>query len=60
MIGNHGGGGIMKFLPYQIVAVIGSLLLMASGLMRYFHSGSPKELFIGILYFLANLLIFCL
>jgi hypothetical protein len=28
--------------------------------LRFLHSGSPKELFIGILYFLANLIIFCM
>jgi hypothetical protein len=50
----------MKIVPYQIVAVSGSLLLMVSGLMRFSHSGSPKELLIGALYFLANILIFCL
>jgi len=50
----------MKISPYQIIAVLGSLLLMASGLLRFSASGSIKELFIGILYFFANLLIFCL
>ena len=50
----------MKMAPYQIVAVLGSLLLMSSGLLRFFSSGNPKELLIGILYFLANILIFCL
>ena len=50
----------MKIIPYQIVAVAGSLLLMVSGLLRFFHSGNPKELLIGILYFFANLMIFCL
>jgi hypothetical protein len=49
----------MKFQLYQIVAVLGSTLLLSSGAIRYFQSGSPKELFIGILYFLANILIFC-
>ncbi|MDD3905051.1 MAG: hypothetical protein PHS46_00795 [Candidatus Omnitrophica bacterium] len=50
----------MKLAMYQVVAVLGSALLMVSGLLRYTHSGSPKELFIAILYFLANILIFCL
>jgi len=49
----------MKIHAYQIVAVIGSLLLVTSGLMRFSGSGSSKELIIGILYFLANVLIFC-
>ncbi|MCX5716203.1 MAG: hypothetical protein NTV07_05025 [Candidatus Omnitrophica bacterium] len=49
----------MKMLPYQIIAVLGSLLLMVSGLLRFFSSGNPKELVIGILYFFANLMIFC-
>lgn len=50
----------MKILPYQIAAVSGSLLLAISGLMRFFHSGNPKELLIGILYLIANIIIFCL
>ncbi len=50
----------MNIQAYQIAAVSGSTLLMASGVLRYLHSGSPKELLIGVLYFLANLLIFCL
>ena len=50
----------MKIATYQIVAVLGSFLLMASGLMRFFKSGSPKELFIGVLYLIANIIIFCL
>lgn len=50
----------MKIAPYQVVAVLGSLLLMVSGLLRFFGSGSPKELAIGVLYFFANLIIFCL
>lgn len=49
----------MKFSPYQIVAVLGSSLLMLSGLLRFFSSGNPKELAIGVLYFFANLIIFC-
>ncbi len=49
----------MKIQAYQIVAILGSLLLMAAGLLRMAHSGNPKELFIGILYFAANILIFC-
>jgi len=50
----------MKVSAYQIVAVLGSTLLMLSGLLRFFQLGSLKELFIGVLYFIANLLIFCL
>ncbi len=49
----------MKFSPYQIIAVIGSALLMVSGLLRFSSTGSPKELMIGVLYFFANLIIFC-
>jgi hypothetical protein len=49
----------MKISAYQVAAVAGSTLLMLSGLLRYSQSGSPKELAIGALYFLANLLIFC-
>ncbi|MBP7055449.1 MAG: hypothetical protein KBB52_01155 [Candidatus Omnitrophica bacterium] len=50
----------MKISPYQIVAISGSFLLVLSGLMRFFHSGSPKELAVGVLYFIANIIIFCL
>lgn len=50
----------MKIALYQIVAVVGSTLLMVSGLLRFLSSGSPKELFIAILYFLANIIIFCM
>jgi len=50
----------MKIQLYQVVAVVGSLLLMVSGLLRFSHSGSPKELVIGVLYLCANILIFCL
>ena len=50
----------MKMNSYQILAVAGSLLLLASGGLRFFHSGSPKELLIGALYFMANLIIFCM
>lgn len=49
----------MKLQAYQIVAVAGSLLLMAAGFLRLAHSGNAKELFIAILYFFANILIFC-
>jgi hypothetical protein len=49
----------MKIQLYQIVAVLGSLLLMAAGLLRLTHSGNPKELVIAILYFFANIFIFC-
>ena len=50
----------MKIAMYQVLAVVGSALLMCSGLLRYVRSGSPKELFIAILYFAANVIIFCL
>ena len=50
----------MRISAYQIAAIAGSTLLMISGLLRYFHTGSPKELAIGMLYFLANLVIFCI
>ena len=49
----------MKISMYQVVASIGSLLLMVSGLLRFLDSGSPKELFISVLYFMANIIIFC-
>ena len=49
----------MRISPYQVVAVLGSSLLMLSGLLRFFSSGNPKELMIGALYFFANLIIFC-
>jgi len=44
---------------YQIIAVLGSSLLLCSGAIRYFGSGNPKELIIGVLYFIANIMIFC-
>jgi hypothetical protein len=50
----------MKIALYQIVAVVGSALLMVSGLLRFFVSGSPKEMLIAVLYFMANLIIFCM
>lgn len=50
----------MKISAYQVVAILGSLLLLVSGLLRLAHSGNPKELLIGVLYFFANLIIFCL
>ena len=50
----------MKLQAYQIAAVAGSSILMLSGFLRFQQSGSPKELLIAGLYFLANLLIFCL
>jgi len=53
-------GGQMKIQAYQVVAILGSLMLMAAGFLRLAHSGSPKELLIAVLYFFANLLIFCL
>jgi hypothetical protein len=49
----------MKLVSYQVIAILGSALLVSSGLMRFFQSGSFKELFIGLLYFIANILIFC-
>ncbi|MFA6349971.1 MAG: hypothetical protein WCY12_03485 [Candidatus Omnitrophota bacterium] len=49
----------MKLSMYQIAAVAGSLLLMVSGALRFSHSGNPKELMISVLYFFANLIIFC-
>lgn len=49
----------MKLQLYQIVAVVGSLLLLTSGILRFSHSGSPKEIIIGTLYFIANIFIFC-
>ena len=50
----------MKIAMYQVLAVAGSALLMGSGLLKYLNSGSPKELFIAIFYFAANVIIFCL
>ena len=50
----------MRISAYQTAAIAGSTLMMISGLLRYFHTGSPKELAIGMLYFLANLVIFCI
>ncbi|HPM43136.1 MAG TPA: hypothetical protein PLV52_04840 [Candidatus Omnitrophota bacterium] len=50
----------MKVMPHQIAALVGSALLMLSGMLRFFHSGSPKELAVGVLYFIANIIIFCL
>ena len=52
-------GVAMKLSLYQALAIAGSSFLMASGLLRFFKSGSPKELLIGILYFIANIIIFC-
>ena len=49
----------MKIALYQAVAVAGSSLLMLSGFLRFVRSGSPKELLIAILYFAANIIIFC-
>jgi hypothetical protein len=49
----------MKFSAYQVLAVLGSVLLMGSGILRFSHSGSPKELIIGFLYLVANIIIFC-
>ena len=50
---------MIKISPYQIVAILGSLLLVVSGIMRFGQSGNPKELLIGLLYFIANIIIFC-
>ncbi|MDD5422657.1 MAG: hypothetical protein WC592_00570 [Candidatus Omnitrophota bacterium] len=50
---------MIKFSPYQVVAALGSLLLVVSGIMRFSQSGSPKEILIGLLYFAANIIIFC-
>lgn len=50
----------MKIQPYQAAAVVGSAILMLSGFLRFQSSGSPKELAIAALYFLANVIIFCL
>ncbi len=55
-----GNSDMNKLAPYQLAAVAGSLLLLTSGVLRFFQSGSPKELLIGALYFAANLLIFCM
>lgn len=49
----------MRLQAYQAAAVIGSSLLMLSGFLRFQQSGSPKEIVISGLYFLANVLIFC-
>lgn len=49
----------IKLNLYQITAILGSTLLMVSGAMRFSQSGSPKELFISVLYFVANIIIFC-
>lgn len=51
---------MIKVAAYQFIAVLGSALLMVSGLLRFMRFGSPKELLIAILYFLANIIIFCL
>ncbi len=51
---------MVKLSFYLFLAVLGSSLLMFSGLLRYFHTGSLKEVFIGLLYLIANILIFCL
>jgi hypothetical protein len=50
----------VKISAYQVTAVLGSALLMVSGYLRFLRLGSPKELVIGVLYFAANLFIFCL
>jgi len=50
---------MIKISPYQIVAILGALLLVVSGIMRFTQSGNPKELLIGLLYFFANIIIFC-
>lgn len=50
---------MVKLAYYQLIAVLGSSLLIVSGLMRFLQTGSVKELFVGILYFIANIIIFC-
>jgi len=60
IIRNLKTGEGMKVMPHQIAALVGSALLMLSGMLRFFHSGSPKELAVGVLYFIANIIIFCL
>ncbi len=50
----------MEIQLYQVVAVVGSLLLFAAGALRFSYSGSPKEMIIAALYLAANILIFCL
>ncbi len=49
----------MKFNAYQVLAVLGSTLLMSSGAVRYMQSGSPKELIISVMYLIANICVFC-
>lgn len=51
---------MFKLSFYQVLAILGSSLLMISGLVRFFHTGSFKEVIIGTLYFIANIFIFCL
>lgn len=51
---------MIKLASYQILALLGSSLLVASGVMRFIQTASLKELFVGILYFIANIIIFCL
>lgn len=50
----------MQLRAYQVAAIAGSSILLLSGFLRFQQSGSPKEFVISALYFLANLLIFCL
>ncbi|MFA5839165.1 MAG: hypothetical protein WC890_00750 [Candidatus Margulisiibacteriota bacterium] len=49
----------MKLNAYQVLAVLGSTILLSSGVVRYMHSGSPKELIISVMYFIANICVFC-
>ncbi|MFA5311364.1 MAG: hypothetical protein WC355_03515 [Candidatus Omnitrophota bacterium] len=51
---------MIKLATYQILALLGSSLLVASGVMRFIQTSSLKELFVGVLYFIANIIIFCL
>ena len=59
MKNKEGVSKMTKLNSYQIVAILGSLLLVVSGVMRFSQYGNPKEIFIGLLYFVANIIIFC-
>lgn len=50
---------MIKLAFYQILAILGSSFLIASGITRFSQTGSLKELFVGVLYFAANIIIFC-
>lgn len=47
---------MIKLASYQILALLGSSLLVASGVMRFIQTASLKELFVVILYFIANII----